>query len=162
MDIIFQNLFVEISLALICLFGAITGFRLSYMKPYLYGDNNNAVRHVAGPFGILGFTPHLFLLTETDFQQSTTKGLLGITQTGAVSYQRLSYEIIQGVLVFLTFEYSQLDFQNSQTISRSFGPGFQFFPHPHFELEATWQKQQAVAASSNYTDLAWILFHVYL
>lgn len=129
---------------------------------YFYGANNLARRHIAGPWGILGFTPHFFLLTEFDFQGSTPKtGPSLDTQWGMVNYSRLDYEFFQGFHGYLTQELSRLDFGNPDTLSKNYGIGIQFFPRPHLELNLSWQ-MQTTATVAGYTDFLFLLFHFYL
>ena len=41
--------------------------------------------------------------------------------------------------------------------------GVQFFPRPHFELEAVYEKQKMAAVNpDNYDDYAWLMMHFYL
>lgn len=129
---------------------------------YFYGTNNTVNRHLTGPFAILGFTPHFFLLSEIDLQNYLPKDSVTPVQWGLVDYERLDYEFFQGFHGFLTQEYSQLDFQASNTINRFYGLGVQYFPRPHFEFQLFWQKQQIIATSSDYIDFACLLFHFYL
>lgn len=128
---------------------------------YFYGTNKLASRQVAGPWGILGFTPHFFLLTEFDFQGLTPKsGPLLSRQWGMVEYNRLDYEFFQGFHGYLTQELSRLDFGNPDTLSKAYGIGIQFFPRPHLELNLSWQIQ-TVATVQGYTDFGALLVHFY-
>jgi hypothetical protein len=129
---------------------------------YFHGTNNVATRDVAGPWGILGLSPHCFILSEFDFQHYFPQAPSSSVQWGLADYQKFDYEFIQGVHAFITQEYSQLDFQNALSITRIYGAGLQFFPRPHFEFQAVWEKQQMIAMSSDYNDFAWLLFHFYL
>ncbi len=129
---------------------------------YFYGRNDQRRRHVFGPFGILGFSPHFFLLTEWDIQGSTPEvgAASASTQWGFANYQRLDYEFIQGFHVYLTQELSRSDFKIDGSVSKSYGLGIQFFPRPHFELNLSWQIQTR-ANVLGYTDYGLFLFHFY-
>ena len=127
---------------------------------YYYGYNSLGRRHIAGPWGILGFTPRFFLLTELDFQQSISNSDLG-TQFGAVNYQRLDYEFVQGFHGFLTQELSRLDFSNLDSLNKIYGIGIQYFPRPHLEFNFSWQIQTNTL-TSGYTDFGFLMFHFYL
>jgi hypothetical protein len=129
---------------------------------YFHGTTNAASRDLIGPWGILGLSPHCFILSEFDFQHYFPQSPTSNVQWGIADYQKFDYEFIQGIHGFVSQEYSQLDFQNSQTITRIYGAGLQFFPRPHFEFQAVWEKQQMVAMASDYTDFAWLLLHFYL
>ncbi|MDZ4676350.1 MAG: hypothetical protein SGI74_02480 [Oligoflexia bacterium] len=127
---------------------------------YFYGENNTASRHVAGPFFILGFTQKFFLLSEFDYQSYKSKSLPE-TLPGFVNYQRLNYEFIQGFHGYVTQEYSQLNLNDSNTVSRAYGIGTQWFPRPHFEFNLYWQKQLRVSQFSQYIDVAWLMMNFY-
>ena len=125
---------------------------------YFYGKNDLAKRHVVGPFGILGFTEKLSLLSEWDFQGKIPKGSHN-TRWGFVNYQKLDYELLQGFHGFLTQEFSKLDFSKPKSLDKVFGVGMQYFPRPHFELSLTYQ-WLAQSGSKENTDL-FFLFHFY-
>lgn len=129
---------------------------------YFYGDGATAVRHVYGVYGILGFTKRFFLLTETDFQFRSPRNTLEDESVGWVGSHRLDYEFIQGLHAYALVDYSKLDFYFSTTLRDSFGGGVQWFPRPHFELNATYLKQRQVSVADSYGDVFWFLFHVYL
>jgi len=129
---------------------------------YYYGNGLTTSRNVEGIWGILGFTHHLFLLTEWDLQEQSSKTNVFPTQTGAVNYQRFDYELLQGLHFYLTQDLSQLDFTNAQSLTHSYGFGTQFFPRPHFEINVSWQKQRSIAISNDYTDFAWAMLNFYL
>jgi hypothetical protein len=90
-------------------------------------------RTLGGIHAALGFTSRFFYLGELD--------LTRVSQTdGWSSYQKLDYEPIQGVHFFVTDEFTDPD-RNSEGYTHRYGPGFQFFPRPHVELQlqAQWQ-----------------------
>jgi hypothetical protein len=122
------------------------------------GSNRSRSRQVAGPWGILGFTPHLFLLSEFDVQRSTPEG--GGTRMGAVDYQRLDYEFSRGFHVFLTQEFGRLDLSDLNSLSSAYAIGLQAFPRPHWELTLTWQRARQLPATQ-FDDEAWLLMHFY-
>jgi hypothetical protein len=129
---------------------------------YLYGKSDRGSRNVFGPYGILGFTKNLFLLSEIDFQgnRATVAGTTPNTQWGFADYFRLDYEFHQGCHVYLTHEQGRFDFQNDQAGLHEYGVGAQFFPRPHFEFDFTWQKQSFPSAVSS-IDVAYLLGHYY-
>ena len=129
---------------------------------YFNGNGPTTNRNVAGPWAILGFTHRFFLLSEFDFQEQASKSGSFTTQHGAVDYQRLDYEVIQGFHVYLTQDFSQLNFHDFQTLHNSFGVGTQIFPRPHFEVNLSWQKLRAIPVANSYTDFAWVMFNFYL
>lgn len=126
-----------------------------------YGETQYGQRKLYGVWGILGFTHHLFLLSEMDFQQQKNFGTLK-TSWGMVNYQRLDYEIETGLHLYITQDYSHIDHDIPNGLRKSFGLGTQFFPRPHFEINFSWQKVKAEAVTSSYTDLAWLMLNFYM
>ena len=143
----------------ISLLGALNlGERFKVGGSYYFGHKSDEDRHILGPFGILGFTSHFFLLSEFDWQwKDTTTG----SQSGFVHYERLNYEIFQGLHLYLNHEQSYLNLNSSSSNQYSFGLGMQFFPRPHFELNLLWQKQKT-PTYDDFVDFAWVLLHFYL
>ena len=134
---------------------------------YFYGYRSSVEqRHLTGPYAILGFTPHITLLAELDFQflspQAYSPQTNSIVQTGAVDDVRLDFEILQGLHLYGVQEFEQLDFNNSNTFSDAYGAGVQFFPRPHFELNVLYQRRRIGGTSAPFGDLLWGLLHVYL
>lgn len=127
---------------------------------YFYGANSLGGRHLTGPFGVLGFSPHFFLLVEFDFQSLRSSSFSVNSQFGFVNYQRLDYEFVQGFHGYLTQELSRLNFSDSDSLSKIFGIGIQYFPRPHFELNLSWQIQTH-ALRVGYADFAFLMLHFY-
>lgn len=136
------------------------GERFQVGANYLYGSKSNQKRHVAGIFGSLGFTPRLFLLSEIDFQ--LTQPLNQNITRGFVDYQRLGYEVIQGLNFYLLQELARLNFKDSKTAFSSYGVGAQFFPRPHFEILMEYQKQKTSAFPSAFSDTLVLLGHYWI
>lgn len=128
---------------------------------YEYGTASAYTRNVGGPWGILGFTKHFFLLTEWDLQQQTLSAN-STSQIGGVDYNRLDYEFVQGFHVYLTQDYSQLDFSSFSSTHNSYGIGVQFFPRSHFEFNASYQKLRQLYVGNTYTDFAWLMINIYI
>ncbi len=122
---------------------------------YFYGKKSGADwRSVTGPFVILGFTPHFFYLGELDFQDQG--------QWGVFDYQRLTYEPVQGVQLFITQELARPQFSNMIMRIARYGLGLQYFPRPHYELDLRWNWEQDPYDETRYNPLAWIMLHLYL
>jgi hypothetical protein len=127
---------------------------------YLWGTSSLASRNLMGPYVLLGFSSRLYLLSELYFQFKSTPSI-GST-TGGVNYQKLGYELMQGLVLYGTQEWSKLDFSNPNSLQTNYGLGVQFFPRPHFEFNFSYQKQLISALSSTPFDFAWLMFHYYL
>jgi hypothetical protein len=131
---------------------------------YYYGTRDIEHRHIVGPFGILGFTPHFFLLVDADLQYFIPTTLLNINpQTGFIDYVRLDYEIFQGFHLYVTQELTVQDLTNSAgTLSDAYGIGAQFFPRPHLELNMLFERQRFGGAASPFASVAFAMMHFYL
>lgn len=128
---------------------------------YAFGKNSKAKRHVFGPYTTIGISNRCFILAELDFQNRHPSNNAD-SEWGLVSYLKFDYEPLQGVHVFATQEFSQLNFKDDRTMTLGYGLGAQFFPRPHWELTALWQKQKVMAVADEYQDFAWFLLHFYL
>lgn len=126
---------------------------------YYYGSNSLGNRHLFGPYGIIGFTKRFYLLAELDFQKAFPNG--AASTFGWSQYFCLDYELIQGFHVFVAEQLQQLDFTSLQTQNNSHGVGLQWFPRPHWELEAEYQRLR-MPPLTDYQDLAWLMVHFYL
>jgi hypothetical protein len=124
------------------------------------GEDDSNKRWVAGPWWILSFPPKFFLLSEIDFQERTVKAT-GKTQRGFVTTHRLGYEWVQGFIPFVSFDKKYLDRNDPTSEQNAYGLGIQFFPRPHWEIVASWQKEKLVQANKN-SDLLWLMLHFYL
>jgi hypothetical protein len=123
------------------------------------GSNDTGNRVVTGPFGILGFSTQLVLMSELDFQFASPNA--SRSTTGTAVFNRLSYEFFQGFLTFLRQEYLRTDFRNSLTTYEAYSVGVQFFPRPHWELFLQFQ-QQRPAGATYFIDYAFFMAHFYL
>ncbi len=128
---------------------------------YYYGKNDNEIkRHLAGPYFIIAFSPHFYLLEEVDYQNTSTATISGTS--GIVNYTKLGYEFYKGTHVTLTQEYSKSNFNNDLSQSQAYGLGLQYYPIPHVEVGLTYQKRKTDALYSTFYDFAWFQFHYYL
>jgi hypothetical protein len=113
---------------------------------YYYGYSLLTSHQFAGPYAILGFTPHFFLLSQADFERSFAYTDQA-PHYGLDDYQRLDYEIVQGLHVYVTQEFQQTDMTIGSTRQDNYWFGIQFFPRPHWEFQAFWEKQFFALAS---------------
>lgn len=126
-----------------------------------HGINQSRDRWLAGVWGILGLTKNVSLLSEFDHQWSTTRGNSETSTRGLVSYQRLGYELVQGLQIYGTHQLSYLDLATVGTRTDSYGGGFNFFPRPHLEIRAEYLKERMLASGPDYFDAAWLVLHYY-
>ncbi len=127
---------------------------------YFHGVSQTWNRDVAGPFAMLGFTKHFFLLSEIDFQKIEDSTLLD--GTGWVTWNKLDYEFIQGLHGYLSYELTRPLFAYSGAENSAYGIGSQWFPRPHFEFDLKWLFQSTPAFPGRTSDYAVLLLHYYL
>ncbi len=126
------------------------------------GNSNDNTRLVTGPYAILGFFRKLVLLSQFDMQFKDSKDPAVSEQRGFVVFNRLQYEVVKGLHPYVIH---QIAYPNSSTVTSrydSYGGGLMWFPRPHFEFWAEWDKERNIAVSPSYTDSAWLVLHYYL
>lgn len=128
---------------------------------YYYGETDEVIRNLIGPYGIFGFSEKVFLLAQLNavrtFLYTAPEATIGI-----VDYLRLDYEAWKGVHFYLAQEFSQIDLKNGATRLDVQGLGFQWFPRPHFEFQLILQKVYLQGLSTTPTDRLQFLAHYYL
>ncbi len=115
-------------------------------------------RSITGVLGYLGWSKDLSTLFEIDQQETAPK--VGVTKTGYSMTQRTSYELTKGVHAIVLNDYLQTDSKNGSTKNYKYGPGLQWFPRPHLDLQAFWTREQS--GSFKEGDYAWLVLHYYL
>ncbi|MBY0516933.1 MAG: hypothetical protein K2P81_08500 [Bacteriovoracaceae bacterium] len=142
-------------------------FQYSFLKSqkvgatYYKGKDDNQERDIIGPWLILNYNKNLFLMSELFFQDKENLSSKE-TSKGYVNTNRFNYQIFKGVIPFLTFEASQLDWTTDFSKRQSYGAGLQFFPRPHIELMASYQKDRYYIDDGYFSDLYWFMFNYYL
>lgn len=105
-----------------------------------YGTQNGNNRQLTGPYALLGFTPHFYFLGEADLQFIQPGGGAPATN-GIFSYEKLGYELVQGLIFYGMQENFVPDFGSSFTRVNVVGFGTQWFPRPHLEVQLEYQQQ---------------------
>lgn len=131
------------------------------LNTYL-GENSTTRRNLHGAYTMLGLTKSLTLLTEVNYQMVTKSGGRPAATPGWVSNLKLSWELYWGVWPYFISEFSHLDTNNTTTRKNGHGLGLDFFPRPHIQVSAEFQKQMVASRGETYGDWAWVLFHYYL
>lgn len=126
----------------------------------LVGRTDVRSRQLTGVHAILGFTEHLYLMSEYHMRWLRTYTPDKSTQ-GFFTHHRFGYEIYRGIHALLTAEQWQTDSSVALTETQRFGIGTQLFPRPHFDIQAIWTKMKARANGDDYQDYAWAVFHYY-
>jgi hypothetical protein len=127
---------------------------------YAYGSTNLADRNVFGPYAVLGFTRRFFLISEYDFQRNFAS-TFDVPQWGIADYQRLDYELVKGLHLYVVQNFSQLDFSSPGVRDEGYGVGTQIFPLAHFETRLVWERRRTTSVSSLFENWYYFDFHFY-
>jgi hypothetical protein len=108
----------------------------------------------------IGINKYTYLLAEIDsqFLQPDDQD----SRFGYFGHYRLGYDLFKGFQAFAWIDHSQSNDKKSNTYSRHWGPGFAFFPRPHFEISGAWLRELNRAISNKEGDYAWLQLHYYL
>lgn len=124
------------------------------------GRSDSQGRRMAGLYALFGFTPELYYMGEFDWKWTTA--LASDTETkGFYTYNRFGYEVYRGIHLLGTVEYWQNNLDDNNSSNDRYGLGAQWFPRPHFDIQAIWAKARAKAAGSTFSDYAWAMLHYY-
>ncbi len=123
-----------------------------------------ASRRIVGPWLISGITEKAFVMLETDYVQTyANKTLSGTPTNGVVGYGKQGYEVVKGLNLYITQDISKRDLDKDDMDFEAYGPGVQWMPRPHLEVNGAAQKQRTPAVSGKkWTDFAYMMFHYYL
>ncbi len=124
-----------------------------------YGQQSDFQRVVGGPYIILSLTKKVYLDSEIFFQNKRVS-VNNVTQNGYATFHRIGYEIFKGFSPYLQFDRAYLDNSDRNSQFDSYGYGFQWLPHSHFELMSFFGKEKA--ASQDATDFWWLMMNIYL
>jgi hypothetical protein len=119
------------------------------------GKENNKSRQIYGVNAVLGFSDKFYYLTEFDLQSSFER------KRGLFHFSKLGYEVLKGFHILGLEEYRKSDLANSQTLLNAYGIGLQWFPRPHIDIEAIWNKRRVAQQSMDYSDYAYLMTHYY-
>lgn len=125
-----------------------------------YGGTQGTSKALFGPYATLGFGKNAFLLGEVDVIRA--KSAAGVSSWGIAQSLRADYEWLQGFHTFVLEEYLKRNFDDPMTEEVGLGGGLQWFPRPHLELMALYQKRRIRAMAPDFGDWAWVQFHYYL
>lgn len=128
---------------------------------YLDEKNDNYKRKIYGATGLLGWSEHLYSTIEYD-KSVIEMGAASTKIQGHYFLHRTGYEFFKGLHGLVLNDYAQSDENDGTTKNYKFGPGVQWFPRPHFDIQFYWTRQQSVQNAKNDGDYAWMAFHYYL
>lgn len=127
---------------------------------YWLGAGSAQQRQIFGAHAALGFTERLYVLSELDYQIQEAKPNQNLT-AGVYHFTKLGYEVLKGFHLQAVGEFAQTNVDNSKTRIESFGPGFLFYPRPHFEFESLYTKKKIGFVGEDYEDFAYLMMHYY-
>jgi hypothetical protein len=133
---------------------------------YYYGTSSfdpTKTHMITGPFCILGFTEHFYLMADLSLQKIYTDWHEFYYRfPGLFTYEKLGYEFYKGMHVSFSFDYQVDQIGFSDTAYTAIGPGFSFYPRPHFEISGSWMKQNFSGIhASAWGDIANVVLHYY-
>lgn len=123
---------------------------------YWDSESTASKRNILGLTGLFGFTHEFYALSELDLQTTQNTGASTATK-GLYYFQKIGYEVSKGIHGILQLNGSQSDLEVSNTKSIGYGLGVNFYPRPHFEVQALWNRIDANLDQ----DMAFLILHYY-
>ncbi len=118
-------------------------------------------KSVYGINGLLGWSEKLY--TTVEFDQSSTELNSSTTVTkGNYITHKSGYELTKGFHALILNDYFQSDIDNGATKVYKYGPGIQWYPRPHLDIQLYWTKLQTAQNVEREGDYAWMILHYYL
>lgn len=145
------------------LLGTLTYAFNKYFQVGLNGglaESDTGKRQVVGLHSRARLFKNIYSLFEADlnFSYPDNENL----ERGAVAYWRLGYEVYQGIHLLGLHEWSRSDTTEVSSQRYSYGLGLTWYPIPHIELHAAWNKVQIKSMGDDWGDAAWLMVHYYL
>lgn len=133
---------------------------ISYRR--LAGEDS--VQHSGGLFAAIGLTEDTYILAEADQRAVVTEapvaGQPKILRSG-VGYFKVGHAVKRGVVPYIAQDIFVPDLSDGYTRRDTYGLGLQWYPRPHFEVDAFWghvlQRRDFSYATSGY-----LILHYYL
>ena len=131
--------------------------RLGVSYRFLNDDENTSsgVIHTGSASAIWSFSEKLFVMTEAVLQ-------IEDEQNSAADFVRVNWEVFKGLHIFAVQELHRADLSDENSDTVGFGGGMQFFPRPHFEFLAEYQKKRSPRTVGFSEDSFIFLMHFYL
>lgn len=127
------------------------------------GESDRQKRWISSVHGILGFTEHIYYLTEIALQSKRSKTSPNAPrESGVYQFGRFGYELTKGVHALALQELAKTNLDRASSFSLAFGIGALWYPRPHFELELALQQRKSLQNSREYEDYAYFMMHYYL
>jgi hypothetical protein len=126
---------------------------------YWSGRFSDGDRTLKGAHALLGWSERVVTLGQ--FSVQNAKSSMSETQSWFF-FQKSSWEFTRGLWASLITDLAQFDQSDELTQRWKYGPGLQFFPRPHFELQFAYLRVKDRAVSEQEGDEAFVIFHYYL
>jgi len=110
--------------------------------------------HTSGAFTAVGLSETTFVLAEID--QRRIKDL-----RAAASHLKVGHEVTRGVVPYLLHEADVADLRDGETRKDTYGLGLQWFPRPHFEIDAFYG-HMLLRRDFSYASAGYLILHFYL
>lgn len=127
------------------------------------GESELQKRRMISLHGILGFTEHFYLLTETAWQSKQSLAQRGTPfETGIFHNIRVGFEVVKGLHLLALEDISKSVVTNPSSLIVQAGGGAIWYPRPHFEFEFVYTKKKTLKESREFNDYAYLMLHYYL
>jgi hypothetical protein len=121
--------------------------------------NDNSVQYdrmIYGGFAYLSFAKDWYALFEADVPKGVED------KSGFVETTKLGKEVFQGLQVFATHEFANLDSDQAHPRYEAYGLGAEWFPQAHWDLYSAYRMERNTALSNEFQNVLWLLGHYYL
>jgi len=121
---------------------------------YAFLKSTDTIKHQWGPFFMWGITNALTAMAEFDFEWKEDNSVFMRTNQNFV---KVLFEVSAGIAPYSLYE---VDWNKQGEVVHRPGIGLQFFPRPHFEFNALFQKTLGPTAQN--VDQGLLMLHYYL
>jgi len=128
----------------------------------LFGESIDRRRFLFNANTIMPFAEHWYTIGEINYEDSQFASGPGSNIVSVVSLLKVGHKPFQGLFWYGLFEHSSLDGPGQYNLFSRLGPGVQWLPVPHLNVQIEFTREFRNTAPSNPTNFAWLLFHVYL
>jgi hypothetical protein len=123
------------------------------------GTFEGTERWLRGAHAALGWNEHVTTLAQFTVQNRKS---VGTEQQSWYLFQKTSWEPTKGLWLSGIIDVAQFDQANEKARREKYGPGLQFFPRPHLELQLAYLRVKDLLTSEKEGDEAFLILHYYL
>lgn len=118
-------------------------------------------RWAVSPWGLWQWTNQIY--SNHEFVWNTKNDITADKKTKSwATSHKLHFEVAQGAIPFLDWEWSQTDRSSDATQKHNFGLGFDWFPRPHFNIQVAGQREVLRRNPDDPIYFAWLMGNYYL